>query len=63
MTYEDLTKLNITCSDVLVLYPNWENRISETTSLGQDELWSSTNLYRHLALLGSVDRRSPTVCY
>jgi hypothetical protein len=65
VTYEDLTNLKIIRSDIqfLVLEPNWEKRLSNATFRGKDELWSSANLYRHLAFLGSVDRRSPKVRY
>jgi len=35
----------------LFMKPDSEERISRTTSQGENELWSSTNLYRHLSLL------------
>ncbi|KAH8996836.1 hypothetical protein EDB92DRAFT_2036180 [Lactarius akahatsu] len=48
------TKLNITSAGFIILKPSPEERIAATTSLGQNELWSSANLYHHLHLLGNV---------
>ncbi|KAN0078023.1 hypothetical protein V8E55_010080 [Tylopilus felleus] len=50
----DLTRLNITSSGFIVLQPNYEERVLATTSRGENELWSSQNLYRHLQLLESL---------
>ncbi|KIJ51002.1 hypothetical protein M422DRAFT_204014 [Sphaerobolus stellatus SS14] len=58
MTLEDLTKLNITFAGTLSLKPNLEERIAATTSLGQDKLWSSPNMYRQLHLLESLIPRT-----
>ncbi|KAH7910224.1 hypothetical protein BJ138DRAFT_1009256 [Hygrophoropsis aurantiaca] len=58
ITMENLTKLNITFTAFLYLKPNPEERIAATTSLGQNELWSSANLYRHLHLLESLIPRT-----
>ncbi|KAH9979063.1 hypothetical protein BGW80DRAFT_1222200 [Lactifluus volemus] len=55
---EDLTKLKITFTGFLALKPNLEDRIVMTASLGQNELWSSANLYRQLQLLESLTRAS-----
>jgi hypothetical protein len=60
MTTEDLTKLKITFTGFIGLKPNLKERIAETTSLGQSQLWSSANLYRQLYLLESLIPR--TVC-
>ncbi|KAH9042966.1 eukaryotic translation initiation factor eIF2A-domain-containing protein [Lactarius deliciosus] len=46
--------LEITCAGFIVLKPISEERIAATASLGQNELWSSANLHRHLHLLGNV---------
>ncbi|KAH8981792.1 hypothetical protein EDB86DRAFT_3130584 [Lactarius hatsudake] len=46
--------LEITFAGFIVLKPNSEERIAATASLGQNELWSSANLHRHLHLLGNV---------
>jgi hypothetical protein len=44
----------------LCLKPNLNELVAATTSLGQNEFWSSTNLYRQLLLL---ERLVPkTVC-
>ena len=48
VTAEILTKLKITSTEFIALKPNSEQRIEATTSLGEDELWSSANLYRQL---------------
>ncbi|KAG1789466.1 uncharacterized protein HD556DRAFT_1311416 [Suillus plorans] len=52
MTMEDLTKLKITCTGFIRLKPNLAERITATTALGQNELWSSVYLSRHLHFLG-----------
>ena len=49
---EDLTKPKLTPAGLMILkQPHDKERIAETASLGQNELWSSENLYRHLRLL------------
>ncbi|KAI9441535.1 hypothetical protein H4582DRAFT_2073709 [Lactarius indigo] len=48
------TKLKITFTGFIDLKPNSEEHIAATISLGQNELWSSANLYHHLHLLGNV---------
>jgi len=58
MTMENLTKLNIRFTGLIVLKHNSEERIAATTSLGQNELWSSANLYRQLHLLESLIPRT-----
>ena len=47
-------KLKITFTGFIVLKPNSKNRIAETASLGQNELWCSANLYRQLHLLENL---------
>ncbi len=54
MTAEHLTNLNVTWTGFIDLKPNCWEHIAATTSLGQNELWSSANLYHHLHLLESV---------
>jgi hypothetical protein len=61
MTVDALTKLKITSSGFIVLRPDLEARIVETTSRGENELWSSQNLDRQLRLLESLVPK--TVCY
>ncbi|KAF5381638.1 hypothetical protein D9615_005460 [Tricholomella constricta] len=51
VTDQTSAKLNITLAGILDLKPNLEKRIAETISLGQDEFWSSANLYRQLHVL------------
>jgi hypothetical protein len=60
MTEEDLTRLKIEFTGFISLKPNLEECIVATTSLGENELWSSTNLYHQLHLLESLIPR--TVC-
>ncbi|KAH8994628.1 hypothetical protein EDB92DRAFT_1850465 [Lactarius akahatsu] len=48
------TTFEITFAGFIDLKPNSEERIAATTSLGQNELWSSANLHRHLHLLENV---------
>lgn len=38
----------------LILKPNLNERVAATTSLRQNELWSSKNIYRQLLLLESI---------
>ena len=59
-TMETLDKLKITLtSGFMDLKPNLKERIEATTFLGENELWSSQNLYRHLDLLENhVPRRA-----
>jgi hypothetical protein len=59
MTEENLTELKITFSDIMVLKPDLEEHIMATISLGQNELWSSANLYRQLHCLENL---VPMVC-
>jgi hypothetical protein len=54
MTADYLTKLKITFTGFIALKPNSEKRIGETTSLGENELWSSANLYRQLLVLETL---------
>ncbi|KAF8237674.1 hypothetical protein L208DRAFT_1421509 [Tricholoma matsutake] len=58
MTAEYLTKLKITFTGFIALKPNSEKRIGATTSLGEDELWSSANLYRQLLVLETLIPRT-----
>ena len=51
MTEKNLTNLNITLAGVLLLKQNLNERIMATMSLGQNELWSSTNMHRQLLWL------------
>jgi hypothetical protein len=54
--------LNIKLVDILILKPSISAlRIEKTAFLGSDELWSSTNLYRHLYVLALLVPRR--VCY
>ncbi|KAG2336610.1 hypothetical protein BDR05DRAFT_953227 [Suillus weaverae] len=54
MNATDLTKFKIMFTGHLLLKPNLNELVAATTSLGQNELWSSTNLYRQLLLLESL---------
>ncbi|KAM6496904.1 hypothetical protein JOM56_007377 [Amanita muscaria] len=54
MTEQNLTKLGITCAGFLALKPKLEDHIAATTSIGQNKLWSSTNIYNQLHLLESL---------
>jgi hypothetical protein len=58
----DVTKLKLTFTHLMILKPHYEELIAETASLGQNELWSSTNLYRHLQLLQITFHPSSNVC-
>ena len=58
MTAETLTKLKITFTGFIALKPNSEQRILATKSLGENELWSSANLYRHLLVLETLIPRT-----
>lgn len=60
VTSDDLTKLHISSTGHIALKHGSEclPRISETTSLGQDELWSSKNLYRQLQVLSTLIPRT-----
>jgi hypothetical protein len=60
MTMEDLAQLNITSTGNIYLKLNSKERIMVTATLGQNELWSSTNLHRQLHLLENLVPR--TVC-
>lgn len=51
MDATDLTEFKIMFTGQLCLKPNLNELVAATTSLGQNELWSSTNLYRQLLLL------------
>ncbi|KAG2355915.1 hypothetical protein BDR07DRAFT_1492564 [Suillus spraguei] len=55
MTMEDS---KITLNGILRLKSNFDKLVAATTSLGQNEFWSSTNLYRHLHLLASLVPRT-----
>ena len=59
---EDLTGPKPTITHFMILKPHYEEQIPETASLGQNELWSSTNLYRHLLLLEKTFNTVPEVC-
>ncbi|KAF8075258.1 hypothetical protein FPV67DRAFT_1476688 [Lyophyllum atratum] len=48
---DDLAKLNITLAGLLQPKPDFENALKATTSLGEEEHWSSKGFYRHLELL------------
>jgi hypothetical protein len=54
MTEEKWTELNITFTGFIDLKPNYEDRVAVATSLGENEFWSSVNLYRHLLVLGNL---------
>ena len=54
MTVNDLTKLKVMFIGFIGLKPNSKERIVETTFLGQNELWSSANLYCQLHVLESL---------
>jgi hypothetical protein len=58
MTDEGLTNLKITFAGILKLKPGFEEHVAATTSLGQNELWSSMNLYCQLHLLGGLIPRT-----
>jgi hypothetical protein len=59
----DLTESKLALTHLLILKPHYEEHIAETASLGQNELWSSTNLYRHLQLLQNTFLIGSDVCY
>lgn len=54
MNATNLTEFKIMFTGHLRLKPNLNELVAATTSLGQNELWSSTNLYRQLLLLESL---------
>jgi hypothetical protein len=54
MTMDHLTKLKIKFSGDMGVKSSSKDRIAATSSLGQNELWSSANLYRHLQLLENL---------
>ncbi|KAH9989738.1 hypothetical protein BJV77DRAFT_1069301 [Russula vinacea] len=54
MTVDDLTKLKVMFIGFIGLKPNSKEQIVETTFLGQNELWSSANLYGQLHVLESL---------
>ncbi|KAG1772203.1 hypothetical protein EV702DRAFT_948590, partial [Suillus placidus] len=54
MNTTDLTEFKIMFTGHLCLKPNVNELVASTTSLGQNELWYSTNLYRQLLLLESL---------
>jgi hypothetical protein len=54
MTMEDLAKLKIQFTGFINLKPYSDERLAATASLGENELWSSANLYRQLYLLESL---------
>ena len=63
MSREESTESKPTFTwEPLFLKPDCEERIAETACLGQNELWSSTNLYRHLQLLENTFHIDPDVC-
>jgi hypothetical protein len=62
MPREDITETKPRITDFIVLKPHYKEHIVETASLGQNELWSSTNLYHHLELLENTFHISPNVC-
>lgn len=51
MAEENLTMLKVTSAGFMLLKPDLEERIMATMSLGQNELWSSTNMHRQLLWL------------
>ncbi|KAN0131993.1 hypothetical protein V8E53_010273 [Lactarius tabidus] len=59
MPREDITETKPRITDFIVLKPHYKEHIVETASLGQNELWSSTNLYHHLELLENTFHISP----
>jgi len=54
MTVDHLEELKITFTGFINLKPNFGEHVVETASLGQNELWSSANLYCQLQLLESL---------
>ncbi|KAG2062752.1 hypothetical protein BDR04DRAFT_1164695 [Suillus decipiens] len=54
MSATDLTEFKTMFTGHLRLKPNLNELVVATTSLGQNELWSSINLYRQLLLLESL---------
>jgi hypothetical protein len=55
---DNLSKLNITFAGSISLKSDLDERIATTSSLKEDDLWSSKNLYRQLNLLESLVARS-----
>jgi hypothetical protein len=62
MSREDLTEFKLMFTHLMILKPHYEEHIAETASLGQNELWSSTNLYHHLQMLQNTFHISSNVC-
>jgi len=54
MTVDHLEELKITFTGFINLKTNFGEHVVETASLGQNELWSSANLYCQLQLLESL---------
>ncbi|KAG2370297.1 hypothetical protein BDR07DRAFT_1604129 [Suillus spraguei] len=48
----DLIEFNILFTGQLILKPNLDERVAATTFLGQNELWSSINMYRQFVPKG-----------
>ncbi|KAG1767433.1 hypothetical protein EDD22DRAFT_967839 [Suillus occidentalis] len=61
MNATDLTELKIMITGHLRLKPNLNELVAATIFLGQNELWSSTNLYRQLLLLENLVPKSAEV--
>jgi hypothetical protein len=57
MTDNHLTRLNITAGSILILKPNFTERLQNTTTIGRNEIWSSDNLYGHLRFLKKLVSR------
>ncbi|KIL59052.1 hypothetical protein M378DRAFT_180985 [Amanita muscaria Koide BX008] len=55
---DNLSKLNITFAGSISLKSDLDERIATTSSLKEDDLWSSNNLYRQLNVLESLVARS-----
>ena len=55
---DNLSKLNITFAGSISLKSDLDEHIVTTSSLKEDDLWSSNNLYRQLNLLESLVARS-----
>jgi hypothetical protein len=49
-----MTTLNITCTGLLFLKSDNIQRVENSRYLGKNELWSSENMHRHLALLNKA---------
>jgi hypothetical protein len=55
---DNLSKLNITFAGSISLKSDLDERIASTSSLKEDDLWSSNNLYRQLNLLENLVARN-----